>query len=113
MMEENDLDVISVLADMGNGEVKDAKTDLQKINGSDASQSANNRIIHWMRNGIGMPPILILVTRPLGGHLVLLGLKNTVQVWNETTYKILQWAKAQDAVKGFLPYGIPERQYSK
>src|SRR5687767_2924226 len=32
MMEPNDLAVISVLADMGNGEVLDTKTDLPKVN---------------------------------------------------------------------------------
>jgi hypothetical protein len=101
MMEENDLDVISVLADMGNGEVKDAKTDLQKINGSDASQSAGNRIIHWDAEWHWDATYSNFSHQALGGHLVLLGLKNTVQVWNESPYKILQWSKAQDAVKGF------------
>ena len=36
MMEPNDLAVISVLADMGDGEVKDSKNDLPKVNGKDA-----------------------------------------------------------------------------
>src|SRR6218665_1143573 len=47
MMEPNDLAVISLLADMGNGEVIDSKRDLPKVNGKDASQSRPGRIIHW------------------------------------------------------------------
>ena len=47
MMEENDLAVISVLADMGNGEVLNSKEDLLKVNGKDAPQSKPGRIIHW------------------------------------------------------------------
>ncbi len=39
MMEPNDLSVISVLADMGNGEVQNSKRDLPKVNGKDAPQS--------------------------------------------------------------------------
>ncbi len=44
MMEPNDLAVISVLADMGDGEVKDSFTDLPKVNGKDAIQSKPGRI---------------------------------------------------------------------
>jgi hypothetical protein len=47
LMEPNNLSVISVLADMGNGEVKDSKADLLKVTGADALESKNNRIIHW------------------------------------------------------------------
>ena len=39
MMESNDLAVISVLADMGNGEVKDSRSDLPRVNGADAAYS--------------------------------------------------------------------------
>ena len=47
MMEPNDLAVISVLADMGDGEVKDSRTDLPKVNGKDAVQSKPGRMVHW------------------------------------------------------------------
>ncbi len=47
MMEPNDLAVISVLADMGDGEVKDSNTDLPKVNGKDAIQSTPGRMVHW------------------------------------------------------------------
>jgi hypothetical protein len=47
MMESNDLAVISVLADMGNGEVKDSQADLPKVNSTDAVQSIPGRIVHW------------------------------------------------------------------
>lgn len=47
MMEPNNLAVISVLADMGNAEVQDSRTDLPKVNGSDAPQSEPGRIVHY------------------------------------------------------------------
>src|ERR1700687_4621119 len=47
MMGPNNLAVISVLADMGNGEVKYSKEDLSKVNGKDAPLSQQGRIIHW------------------------------------------------------------------
>jgi O-glycosyl hydrolase len=47
MMEPNDLAVISVLADMGNGEVKDSRNDLPKVTGEDAAYSKPGRIVHW------------------------------------------------------------------
>ncbi|HUQ65705.1 MAG TPA: CehA/McbA family metallohydrolase, partial [Flavitalea sp.] len=100
-MKENDLDVISVLADMGNGEVKDAKTDLQKITGADASQSQKNRIIHWDAEWHWDATYSNFNHQALGGHLVLLGLKNASQMWEESPHKILEWAKAQGAARGF------------
>ncbi len=39
MMEQNDLAVVSMLADMGNAEVKPSETDLPKVNGKDAPES--------------------------------------------------------------------------
>ena len=47
MMEPNNLAVVSVLADMGNGEVKDSRSDLPKVNGADATYSEPGRIVHW------------------------------------------------------------------
>jgi hypothetical protein len=47
MMKPNDLAVISVLADMGDAEVKDSKTDLPKVTGKDALQSMPGRLVHW------------------------------------------------------------------
>src|SRR6478735_11954212 len=46
-MVSQDLNVISLLADMGNGEVKNPVTDLPKVNGHDDSISISNRIVRW------------------------------------------------------------------
>src|SRR5665213_918852 len=47
MMEPNNLAVISVLADMGNGEVKYSAEDLLNVTGGDAPGSKPGHIIHW------------------------------------------------------------------
>ena len=101
MMEPNNLSVISVLADMGNGEVKESKVDLLKINGTDAPQSKDNRIIHWDAEWHWDATYANFSNQALGGHLVLLGLKEAQQIWDESPYKVLDWAAKQNAVKGF------------
>ena len=46
MMAENNLSVISVLADMGNGEVQNPTTDLPLVTGLDVTDYTD-RIVHW------------------------------------------------------------------
>ena len=46
-MKTNRLAVVSLLADMGNGEVRDAPRDLPKINGRDFPLSTPRQILHW------------------------------------------------------------------
>jgi O-glycosyl hydrolase len=101
MMEPNDLAVISVLADMGNGEVKDSQADLPKVNGSDAVQSLPGRIVHWDAEWHFDPAGVTFENKALGGHLVLLGLKETHTLWNESPGKIIEWGKSQNAIVGF------------
>jgi hypothetical protein len=101
MMETNDLAVISVLADMGNGEVKDSWEDLPKVTGKDAVQSRPGRLVHWDAEWHFDPAGVTFENKALGGHLVLLGLKEAHTIWNESPYEILLWAKKQDAVTGF------------
>jgi O-glycosyl hydrolase len=101
MMEPNDLSVIAVLADMGNGEVKVSADDLPKVNGRDAVESTNQRIIHWDTEWHWDATYSNFSNQALGGHLVLLGLKNAKQIWDESPYKILEWSTQQNAVKGF------------
>ena len=101
MMKPNNLDVISVLADMGNGEVKDSKRDLPKVNGKDAPQSVPGRIIHWDTEWHWDATYSNFSNQALGGHLVLLGLNNAHQIWAESPYKILEWGRKQNAVTGF------------
>jgi len=100
-MEENDLAVISVLADMGNGEVKDAAVDLPKVNGQDAPESRPGRIIHWDAEWHWDATYGNFEHQALGGHLVLLGLRESHQIWDESPYKVAEWAKEQNAVCGF------------
>ena len=104
MMEPNDLSVISVLADMGNGEVKYSKEDLLKVNGKDAPLSTPGRIIHWDAEWHWDATYSNFSHQALGGHLVVLGLKNAHQIWDESAYKILDWAKQQHAVTGFAHF---------
>ena len=46
-MKPNDLAVISVLGDMGNGEVRYQSEDLPLITGKDHPLSTPDRILHW------------------------------------------------------------------
>jgi O-glycosyl hydrolase len=101
MMEPNDLAVISVLADMGDGEVKDSKGDLPKVNGSDALQSKPGRTVHWDAEWHFDPAGTTFENKALGGHLVLLGLTQTHRIWDESPYKILEWGRKQNGIVGF------------
>ena len=101
MMEPNDLAVISVLADMGNGEVKDSRTDLPKVNGEDAIQSRPGRLVHWDAEWHFDPFGTTFEHKALGGHIVLLGLHEAHTIWDESPYKILEYGKSQNAVVGF------------
>lgn len=101
MMETNDLAVVSLLADMGNGEVKYSAEDLPKVNGNNAPQSKPGRIIHWDAEWHWDATYSQFGHQALGGHLVLLGLKNAHQIWSESPHEILEWAKKQNAVTGF------------
>lgn len=101
MMEPNNLSVISILADMGDGEVKDSRTDLPKVNGTDAVQSLPGRIVHYDAEWHFDPAGTTFEHKALGGHLVMLGLKEAHTIWDESPYKILEWGKKQDAIMGF------------
>jgi len=101
MMEPNDLAVISVLADMGDGEAKDSKTDLPKVNGIDAIQSKPGRLVHWDAEWHFDPFGTTFEHKALGGHLILLGLKEAHQIWDESPCKIIEWGKSQNAIVGF------------
>ncbi|HEX8038961.1 MAG TPA: CehA/McbA family metallohydrolase, partial [Chryseosolibacter sp.] len=104
MMEENNLAVISVLADMGNGEVLDSRRDLPKVNGRDAAQSKAGRIIHWDAEWHWDATYSAFDHQALGGHLVLLGLKEAHQIWDESAYKVLDWSRKQGAISGFCHF---------
>lgn len=101
MMEANDLAVISLMADMGNGEVKDSKTDLPKVTGMDAAESRQGRIAHWEAEWHFDPAGVTFENKAIGGHILLLGLKEAHQIWDESPYRILEWGKKQGAIMGF------------
>ncbi|MFO1153096.1 MAG: DUF4082 domain-containing protein [Rhodospirillales bacterium] len=115
-MSTNNLRVISLLADCGNGEVQNATTDLPLVTGLDASQTNATRMLHWDTewhwDATFYDPSV--QHHALGGHLVLLGLSNAHQIWEEYTYPIFLWAHGQSPrpVAGFahmqyLDDGIP------
>ena len=103
MMKTNDLAIMSLLADMGNAEVKDSKTDLPKVTGNDIKVDSG-KIMRWDTEWHWDATYSQFSNQALGGHLVLLGLNNAKQIWEESPYKILEWAKQQNAVRGFAHF---------
>jgi hypothetical protein len=101
MMQVNHLDVISVLGDMGNNNSADRVEDLHKVNGKDSPLSDSNQIIHYAAEWHWDATQWQFPHQALGGHLVLLGLQEAHKIWDESTYKVLEWAGKQDAVRGF------------
>jgi|GEM_PF-241896 O-glycosyl hydrolase len=101
MMEANDLAVISVLADMGNTEVKPSKIDLKKVTSKDHPFSLIGRTIHYDAEWHWDPFGTTFEHKALGGHIVLLGLTEAHQIWEESTYKILEYGRKQNGIVGF------------
>ncbi len=101
MMKTHDLAIMSVLADMGNGEVKNSSEDLPKVNGKDSPHSIPGRILHWDAEWHWDATYSQFSHQALGGHIVLLGLNKAYQIWDESTYNILKWGKKQNAISGF------------
>jgi hypothetical protein len=103
-MVSQDLSVISLLADMGNGEVQNPTTDLPLVNGKDASVSTAGRIVHWDAEWHWDAIYTQYPHQALGGHIVALGLTNAYQIWNEMTYPIFNWAHQQGGIAGFAHF---------
>lgn len=101
MMEVNDLAVISVLADMGNGEVKPGETDLKKVNGEDYGCPVPGRTIHYDAEWHWDPAGVTFEHKALGGHVVLLGLSKARKIWEQSPYKILEYGRKQNGIVGF------------
>ncbi|BBE16170.1 hypothetical protein AQPE_0307 [Aquipluma nitroreducens] len=101
MMEVNDLAVISVLADMGDAEVKPSEIDLPKVNGKDSPLSCSGRIIHYDAEWHWDPAGTTFEYKALGGHVVLLGLTEAHQIWDESPYKILEYGRKHNGIVGF------------
>ena len=92
---------MSLLADMGNGEVQNPATDLPLVNGQDASISSSGRIVHWDAEWHWDATYSQYDHQALGGHIVALGLTKAHQIWNEYTYPIFDWAHQKNAIAGF------------
>jgi|SRR5579871_1773011 len=100
-MNTNRLAVVSLLADMGNGEVRDATRDLPKINGSDLPLSTPMQILHWDAEWHFDPAGVTFERKVIGGHLILLGLPRGERAFSEYTYPIIQHARQQKAIVGY------------
>ncbi|HTQ57137.1 MAG TPA: CehA/McbA family metallohydrolase [Bryobacteraceae bacterium] len=112
-MQINNLSVISMLADMGNGEVRDATADLPRVDGEDDPLSTPERVLHWDAEWHFDPRGVTFAQKAIGGHLIVLGLGHAERRFAEYTWPILDWALKQHAVVGFahmqyLPDGIPQ-----
>jgi hypothetical protein len=100
-MSTNRLAVVSLLADMGNGEVRDAARDLPKITGRDLPLSTPHQILHWDAEWHFDPEGVTFEQKAIGGHLILLGLKHGERTFSEYTYPVIERAKQQKAVVGY------------
>ncbi len=112
-MNAENLSVISLLADMGNGEVQDPILDLPKVNGLDDPISTPGRIVHWDAEWHWDATYFEYPHQALGGHILALGLSEAHQIWEEYTYPIFDWVHQQNGIAGFahmqyLGDGIPQ-----
>jgi hypothetical protein len=103
-MVSQDIDFVSLLADMGNGEVQNPTTDLPKVNGLDDPASQSGRILHWDAEWHWDATYFQYPHQALGGHLVCLGLTEAHQVWDESTSAIIAWAHQQGGIAGFAHF---------
>jgi hypothetical protein len=101
MMSAQNLSVVSLLADMGNGEVQDPDTDLPLVTGQDASVSTSDQILHWDAEWHWDAVYTQYPNQALGGHVVALGVTEAHQIWEEYTYPIFNWAHQQNGIAGF------------
>jgi hypothetical protein len=100
-MKAHNLAVISVLGDMGNGEIKYAEKDLALIDGRDHPASTPQRLLHWDAEWHYDPRGVTFEQKVIGGHLIVLGLGHAEKIFSEYTYPILEWARKQNAITGF------------
>ena len=116
MMKPNNLAVICVLADIGDGEGKPQEKDIPNITGQDDPASTPDRIVHFGGEWHWDPEGVTANRKAIGGHLVVLGIKHGKAFFSEYTYPVFAWSKAQGGIAGFahmqyLPlsfYGPPD-----
>ncbi len=100
-MSTQNLAAISLLADMGNGEVQDPIQDLPRVNGQDDPVSTPGRIVHWDAEWHWDATYTQYPHQALGGHVVALGINQASQIWQEYTYPIFTWAHQTGGIAGF------------
>jgi hypothetical protein len=100
-MNDQNLAVMSLLADSGNAEVQNATTDLPLVNGQDASISTPGRILHWDTEWHWDATYTQYAHQALGGHVVGLGMSSAQQEWFEYTKLVLDWIHQQNGIGGF------------
>jgi len=100
-MTPQNLAVVSLLADSGNGEVQNPVTDLPLVNGQDDPISSANRLLHWDAEWHWDATYSQYPHQALGGHIVTLGLSSAQQLWDEYTYPVLDWAHQHNGIAGF------------
>src|SRR6266568_7553788 len=110
-MQTNHLAVISVLADIGNGEIKYADRDIPMITGEDNAVSTGQRVVHWDAEWHFDPEGVTFSDKMIGGHLIILGLRSGRSFFTQFTYPVFAWATKQGAIAGFahmqyLPYAF-------
>lgn len=107
-----DLMVLSLQADMGNGQVLDPVTDLPLVNGQDSPSSPPGRIIRWDAEWHWDPVYWQFPHQVIGGHILAMGITNAVQRWDEHTAPVLAWAREQGGVAGFAHLQfLPDRGF--
>ena len=112
-MTTHKLSVMTLLADMGNGEVQTPALDLPRVTAVDDPLSTASQIAHWDAEWHWDATYTQFSQQALGGHVVALGLSEAHQIWEEYTYPIFDWARKQSAIAGFahmqyLDGGIPQ-----
>jgi exosortase/archaeosortase family protein len=104
-MSAQNLSVISLLADTGNGEVQNTATDLPLVNGQDASVSTAGRIVHWDAEWYWDPIYPQYPHQALGGHVVALGLTEAHQIWQEyTLFRMLHVPVLREGYRFTVPH---------
>ena len=112
-MVAQDIDIVALLADMGNGEVQGAQADLPQVNDLDAPVSTPGRIVHWDSEWHWDAVYSQYSHQALGGHILGLSLSEAHTIWDEATGPIIAWAHEQGGIAGFahlqyLDDGIPQ-----
>ena len=111
-MSPENLAVVSQLADSGNGEVQNPTTDLPLVNGQDDPISQIDRILHWDTEWHWDAIYTQYPHQALGGHIVNLGLSSGQQLWNESTFPILDWAHQHNGIAGFAHLEYLRREWA-